>query len=136
VALAPATITRLEKAAVDNGFDLELPRVGDWLGFASTQAPLRLWLSAAAGDLLVAALSQENVANALSEEGAGFAGSFPNGAVGARTVRDIPALHHLVRRSFQLSRTLPDELLRAFEKAAATLTESGRGIRPRLHHGE
>ena len=43
--LTPATITRLEKAAVDNGFDQELPRQGDWLGFASTQAPLRLWLS-------------------------------------------------------------------------------------------
>jgi hypothetical protein len=34
--LTPATITRLEKAAVDNGFDQELPRQDDWLGFAST----------------------------------------------------------------------------------------------------
>lgn len=36
--LTPATITRLEKAAVDNGLDLELPHHGDWVGFASTQA--------------------------------------------------------------------------------------------------
>ncbi|MEY4513181.1 MAG: hypothetical protein RLZZ450_5303, partial [Pseudomonadota bacterium] len=43
-ALSPVTLTRLEKAAVDNGFDQELPRDGDWLGFASTQCPLRVWL--------------------------------------------------------------------------------------------
>ncbi len=33
-----ATATRLEKAAVDNGFDRALPREGTWLVFASTQA--------------------------------------------------------------------------------------------------
>ena len=42
--LSPVLLTRLEKAAVDNGFDQELPRQGDWLGFSSTQCPLRLWL--------------------------------------------------------------------------------------------
>jgi hypothetical protein len=51
--LSPATITRLEKTAVDNGFDLEHSRVstpaGDWLCFASAQALLRLWLSTFGG---------------------------------------------------------------------------------------
>ncbi len=44
--LSPLVATRLSKAAVDNGFDRELPPEGSWLAFASTQAPLRLWLSA------------------------------------------------------------------------------------------
>ena len=43
--LSPAIAALLEKIAVDNGFDRELPRNGNWLSYASTQAPLRLWLS-------------------------------------------------------------------------------------------
>jgi putative restriction endonuclease len=42
--LSLVTASRLEKAASDNGFDRELGREGDWLGFASIQCPLRLWL--------------------------------------------------------------------------------------------
>ncbi len=42
--LSPVLASRLEKAAVDNGFDRELPREGDWLGYASTHCPLRIWL--------------------------------------------------------------------------------------------
>jgi hypothetical protein len=43
--LSAATATRLEKTAIDNGFDQELPAPGGWLGFVSTQAPLRIWLN-------------------------------------------------------------------------------------------
>jgi hypothetical protein len=50
-----------------------------------------------------------------------MAASFPKGAHGGRTVTDIPSLHHLLRRAFQLSKTLPDELLHSFEKQIATL---------------
>ena len=50
--LSAATATRLEKSAIDNGFDLELPRQGHWLGFASTQAPLRIWLTTLGEELL------------------------------------------------------------------------------------
>jgi hypothetical protein len=56
--LSPATITRLEKAAVDNGFDRDLGRDGEWLGFAPSpralstarkrlQCPAFAWISAA-----------------------------------------------------------------------------------------
>lgn len=83
--LPPATLTLLEKTAVDNGFDRDLPRQGDWSGFASTRVPLRVWLGA---------------------------------------VPDVPALHRLVRRAFQLSRTLPDELLNAFRRKTAGLPAS------------
>ena len=43
------------------------------------------------------------------------------GAVGAASVRDIAALHRLLRRAFQLSRTLPDALLHVFEARTANL---------------
>jgi hypothetical protein len=122
--LTPTTLTRLEKAAVDNGFDQELPRQGDWLGFASTQAPLRLWLTALDDALFLAAVSQWNVAHALSAYGTAITSPLPPGACGARGVVGIPALHHLVRRAFQLSKTLPDELLHVFEKKTATLPKT------------
>jgi putative restriction endonuclease len=133
--LTPATATRLEKAAVDNGFDQALPRQGDWLGFASTQAPLRLWLSAAGDALFVAALSQFHVARALGEYGAPAVAPLPPGAATALAVNDIPALHRLVRRAFQLSKSLPDELLHRYERQVATLpraTEAERLVIQRV----
>lgn len=132
--LSPAIVTRLEKAATDNGCDLELPREGEWLSFASTQAPLRLWLSASEGRL-VAALGQSNVARALSDQGVPFTGLLPSAATAARAVLDIPALHQFVRRAFQLSRTLPHELLHVFEKQVTGLprtTEAERLVVQRV----
>jgi len=121
VTLAPATVTRLEKVALDNGFDHQLARDGDWLGFTSTQAPLRLWLSTFGDAVFIAAFSQLHVARALGEHGTPMAAPLPPGAAAGRTVTDIPALHRLVRRAFQLSKTLPDELLHIFEKQTAAL---------------
>jgi hypothetical protein len=120
IPLSPAIATLLEKVAVDNGFDRELPRDGNWLAYASTQAPLRLWLSTFSDAVFIAAFSQANVARALAEHGSVVLSPLPTGAVAGRSVVDIPSLHRLVRRAFQLSRTLPDELLHAFaEKTAA-----------------
>jgi putative restriction endonuclease len=133
--LSPATITRLEKIAVDNGFDLALPREADWLGFASTQAPLRLWLTTFALDKFVAALSQTTVIRGLADYGTALTFALPQGAFGALSVADIPTLHRLVRRAFQLSKTLPDQLLRAFEEKTATLpraTEAERLVIQRV----
>jgi putative restriction endonuclease len=138
--ISPIITSRLEKVAIDNGFDVELPRVlgGDgrlnWLGFVSTQCPLRIWLGMF-GDNFVTAFSRQNVTNALSEFGTVFEGTIPIGASGARCVSDIPALHHLVRRAFQLSKTLPDELLHVFVKATASLprtTEAERVVVQRV----
>src|SRR5262245_15160827 len=95
--LSPATAARLEKAAFDNGFDRELPRQGNWLGFASTQGPLSLWLTASDGEKrFVAAVSRENVARALTDHGVSADDRLPSGAQGAQCVPDIPALHRLV----------------------------------------
>lgn len=135
MSLDGATITRLEKAAVDNGFDQPFPVVDGWLPFASTQAPLRMWLTMTLARVFVAALSQQNVVHALSDVGVTYAGSLPAGARGARAVADIPALHHVVRRAFHLSRTLPDELLHTFISQTAPLprtTEAERLVVQRV----
>jgi putative restriction endonuclease len=134
-ALSPVIASRLEKAAVDNGFDQELSRVGDWLGFASTQCPLRLWLGAFGGATFLAAFSQQNVALALGQYGTPIAAPLPAGALGGRTVTGIPALHRLLRRAYQLSKTLPDELLHTFERQTARLqrtTEAERLVVQRV----
>lgn len=133
--LSPVTITRLEKTANDNGFDREFPQEGDWLSFASTQAPLRIWLSALGDAAFVAAFSEAHVARALEDYGVPAELPLPSLAVAGRAVTDIPSLHRLVRRAFQLSRTLPDELLHRFEKTAAGLprtTEAERLVVQRI----
>jgi putative restriction endonuclease len=121
---SPVLLTRLEKAAVDNGFDQELPRQGDWLGFSSTQCPLRLWLGVFGDAVVLAAFSQQSVARALGNYGTPMGAPLPGGAVGGRTVTDIPALHRLLRRAFQLSKTLPNELLHSFQKQTAALPQT------------
>lgn len=113
--------TLLEMAATNNGFDRELRATDDWLAFASTQAPLQIWLrNQGPADYLVA-LSQLHVARALSDHGERATVPLPPGATAARVVASMLALHQLLRRAFQLSRTLPDELLHAFERETAGL---------------
>lgn len=133
-ALSPIVVARLEKAATDNGFDQELEREGDWLVFTSTHCSLRVWLGVF-GEAFLAALSQQNVARALHGLGAPMRATFPKGAVGGRTVNGVPALHALLRRAYQLSKALPNELLHTFEKQTASLpraTEAERLVIQRV----
>ncbi|WP_426751137.1 HNH endonuclease [Myxococcus sp. Y35] len=135
-ALNPAVAIRLEKAAVDNGFDIERPRVGGWLGYASTQAPLEIWLTHFADEtLFLVAFSRAHVAAALEGFGTPVVSPLPEGAVAGRSVPDIPSLHSLVRRAFQLSKSLPNELLHTFEAKVASLprtTEAERWVIQRV----
>jgi hypothetical protein len=133
--LPATTVTLLEKAAVDNGFDLERPKHGAWIGFASTRAPLRIWLTGMGDALFLVAVSMPNVARALADVGTAFTSPLPEGACGARGVVDVATLHRVVRRAFQLSKTLPDELLNAFQKKTAALprtTEAERLVVQRV----
>ena len=123
-ALSPIIVSRIEKAATDNGFDQELAREGNWLVFASTQCPLRVWLGAFGDAVFLAAFSQQNVSRALGEYGTPMAAPMPKGAFAGRTVPDVPALHRLLRRAFQLSKALPNELLHSFEKQVAALPKT------------
>lgn len=122
--LTAVAITRLEKAATDNGFDLELGRTPNWLHFGSSQTSTRIWLTAVGHSLFLVALSRADVLDALTAIGIAPRDHLPAGAVGGRSANDIPALHHLLRRVFQLSRTLPDELLHTFERETASLPRS------------
>lgn len=123
-ALSPIVVSRLEKAATDNGFDQEAEHEDGWLAFASTQCPLRVWLGALGDAVFLVAFSQQNVARALGEYGTPMATPLPTGAVAGRTVTAVPALHRLLRRAFQLSKALPTELLHTFEKQVAALPRS------------
>ena len=134
-ALSPIIVSRLQKAATDNGFDQELEREKDWLVFVSTQCPLRVWLGSFDDAIFVAAFSQQNVVRALGDYGMPTPAPVPPGAVAGRTVSDVPALHRLLRRAFQLSKALPNELLHTFEKQVALLprtTEAERLVVQRV----
>ena len=119
--LTAITITRLEKVATDNGFDLELERPADWLSFGSSQTSMRIWLTAIGEPRLLAAASRADVLDGLAHLGAAANDVLPSGAAGAIGVDDIAALHRLLRRAFQFSRTLPDELLHVFKTETANL---------------
>lgn len=133
--LSPPTATRLEKLAVDNGFDQGLPSDSSWLAFASTQTTLRLWLTANNDTMFLAAFSQHHVAAGLAQFGQAIETAMPSGAVAGRVLTSIPEMHRLVRRAFQLSRTLPDALLHRFEQNIAGLpftTEAERLVVQRV----
>lgn len=135
MAIPLPTQTRLEKAAFDSGFDRTRDLSGEWLAFASSHSPLEIWVTASAEGYLYFALSQAHIATELAEHGRPTDLSLPSGAVAARAVADFPALHRLLRRAFQLSRTLPDELLQLFEKQTVGLpraTEVERLVIQRL----
>ena len=128
-------MTRLEKAATDNGFDLELARTADWLYFGSTQTSLHIYLTAIGPSQFAAAMSRSDVLDGLAGLGVAFANRLPSGAAGALTVSDVTALHRLLRRAFQLSRTLRDAFLRAFQNETAHLprtTEAERMVVQRV----
>ena len=122
--LSSVVVSRLEKAAVDNGFDRELQTVGGWQAFASKQCPLSIWLGMTMAGGFAIALSQRKVATALGTLGVLLEEDLPTDAVAARVVSDIPTLHRLIRRAFQLSKTLPDELLHIFVARTAALPRS------------
>ena len=133
--LEAVTITRLEKAATDNGFDLDLEHTADWLSFGSSQTSMRIWLTAIGQSQFLAAASRADVLDGLAGLGVVFTNPLPSGAGGALSVGDVAALHRLLRRSFQLSRTLPDALLHVFEDETANLpraTEAERLVVQRV----
>ena len=133
--LSAVTITRLEKAATDNGFDLELVHRTDWLSFGSSQTSMHIWLTVLKESRVLAAVSRADVLDGLATLGTVATNLLPNNAAGALVVDDMAALHRLLRRAFQLSRTLPDALLHAFEAETANLprtTEAERTVIQRV----
>ncbi len=116
--------TLLEKGAVDNGFDRELGDRGEWLAFGSTRSPLEICLHPRSARELVVGFSQPHVGDALDGHGIPIVIELPEGFARARVVTSVEAMNGLVRRAFQLARSLPSEPLRAFEAETARLPRS------------
>ena len=83
-----------------------------------------MWLTAVGESLFLVAVSRADVLAALTGLGVAFSSPLPRGSPGARSVSDIPSLHRLVRRAYQLSRALPDEPLKLFLPTAASLPQT------------
>lgn len=133
--LSAVTVTRFEKTAADNGFDLELERYEDWLRFGSSHAPLEVWLAVNDEGHPLAGLSRGDVARALVGQGDMVTVTMPTGVEAVRRVKDVAELHRLLRRAYQFARALPDELLHAFEKKTRLLptnTEAERLVVQRV----
>ena len=64
--LTPVTMTRLEKAATDNGFDLGLEHTADWLSSGSSQTLMRIWLTAIGESRFLAGMSRADVLDGLA----------------------------------------------------------------------
>ena len=111
----------LEKAALDNGFDRELARVGDWLAYASNHAPLEAWLRAMENGHLAVAMSREDVARALSDHSRPSGAQTPSRASACLDGETIPKLNRLLRRLYQQARSLPNDLLHVFEQKTASM---------------
>ncbi len=122
--LSPALASMLEMNAVGNGFDRELPPEDGWLSFGSTHCGLRIWLPGGEGSTVVVAFSRANVLEELGHTAIPFEGACPPGAAGALAVADTHALYPVLRRAFQLGRSLPDELLESFRIGTAGLPRS------------
>ena len=113
--------TLLEKAATDNGFDLEGKREGKWIPFASSQTSLRIWLCVLDGTRCGVTLSRREICQVLTDPGAPWTDPLPPDACAALRLGDVASLHRLIRRAFQLSRALPDAPLQAFLQRTASL---------------
>lgn len=89
-----------------------------------SHAKMRVWLTAAVEPKLVAAASRTDVLSALVGHGEACATLLPDGDAGALQLADFASLHGLLRRAFQLSRTLPDALHDASRGETANLPRS------------
>src|SRR5207249_4359013 len=90
----------------------------------SSQTSMRIWLTAVEESWFVVALSRADALDEFEAPGEVFTDPLPTGAARARRVGHIAVLHGLLRRAFQLARTLPDELLHVFEVETANLPRS------------
>lgn len=135
--MTPLERNRLVTALTTNGFHAEVPVAGDWVAADATFAPGRCFASMAGQDEYLVGTSLQVVADALAREGfervVGNAG--PAGAAALFRAKGNAALHVLVRRLYQLSRSLPTaplEVYREQTKGLPTSTEAERTVIQRV----
>jgi len=115
--------TLLEKSALDNGFDLSLGKNGNFLGFASSHCPLKIWLSRVDGGVFSVAFSDKTLAREVMSMGLASNAELPTAASAVINILDLQSLHSLLKRSYQLSRALPNEPLIEFQKRIRNLPQ-------------
>ena len=118
------TMTLLEKAAQDNGFDIQLDGQDAWLAFSSSHCPLKIWMTGSVNDILILAVSDSAVAQSVSSSNVPLTSILPKGAVAAIEIQDLSSLYLFLKRTFQLSRSLPNEPLNEFKKATHSMPQS------------
>jgi len=132
--LSFAAATILQKAALDEGFDIDLGESGGWLKFESTQTPVAIALTVDGAGWL-AAVSGAPVAAELRREGAPAAPLAPTGYDDAFLFDDAASLHRLLARARMLGRALPTEPLDRFIARSRSLprtTEAERLVIQRI----
>jgi putative restriction endonuclease len=132
LSLAAATI--LQKAALDEGFDIDLGESGGWLKFESTQTPVAIALTADGAEW-VAAVSGASVSVELRHDGVPAAPFAPPGYNAAFLLDDAASLHRLLARARMLGRSLPTAPLDRFvrhSRALPSVTEAERLVIQRI----
>lgn len=126
---------RLEKAAVDAGFDVPQGAVsGRWMSFASTSSPL--WISLTVFDgRPAAALSMANVLTEISLPAA-LNLPAPPGTVGVLVVPDFIQLQATLARTYELAKALPTALLGAWQTKIRSLSSTERDATVRQRVGQ
>lgn len=122
MSLTTSDVTLLEKAANASNFSIIGPRVERWIVCRSSHTTLQLWLTrvSASGEC-IAAFSRRDVHEALQDMGPPASIALPTGAAGARSAATMEGFYALLRRAYQLSRSLPDDPLYRFRHETASM---------------
>jgi putative restriction endonuclease len=122
---------RLEKCAVDAGFDIKGDPTENWLSYSSTSCPLRIWLAIYAAQP-IAALSMDGVLDELRVSRTEV--SLPLGAKGALTTEYFDRFQAMLQRAYELANALPQELLHIWERQleAVSVTERDASVKQRV----
>jgi len=124
----------LRKIATDCGFDV-LEDGADWVGAASTQAPLRAWVGLSMqGPVL--GLSMSSVLTELPETPMAFPVPASIDAAGWIQLLDLGALDRTLLRAWRLSRALPNQLELRYTEKLSTLSATERDATVRQRIGQ
>lgn len=124
----------LRKIATDCGFDV-LEDGADWVGAASTHAPLRAWIGLSM-DGPVLGLSMSSVLSELPATLMGAPVSETIPAAGWVQLTDLGALDRSLLRAWHLSRALPNQLELRYTAKLSTLSATERDATVRQRIGQ
>ncbi len=105
----------LDKAAIDNGFAIQKDMDGPWLCFEAMAAPARVCLTQTDSGFAVGT-DHVGAAHEMGETGIHSAPPTPPSGFVAFAAPDLRSVNLLVAQVYRLSRSLPTEPLREFEK--------------------